>query len=65
MADIPAEPVDAPAGVDDDTASGDPLVAGLRAVRDTPAGPGGSDIAADDAGATAEAEKMGDTLKKG
>jgi hypothetical protein len=52
-------------GVRDDTAPGDDLVEGFRAVKDTPPAPGGSDIAADDAGGTAMAEQMGDTTRKG
>lgn len=62
MTDTP--PKDPP-GVRDDTASSDPLVEAMEAARDTPAPPGGSDIAADDAGATAMAEKMGETIRKG
>ncbi len=53
------------AGVRDDTAPADDLVEGFRAVKGTAAAPGGSDIAADDAGATAMAERMGDTPRKG
>ena len=53
------------AGVRDDTAPGDDLVEGFRAVKDTPPAPGASDIAADDAGATAMAERMGETARKG
>ena len=52
-------------GVRDDTAPGDDLVEGFRAVKGTAATPGASDIAADDAGATAMAERMGDTTRKG
>ena len=53
----PLQSPDAP-GVRDDTAPEDPMAAGLRAARDK-APPGASDIAADDAGATAMAETMG------
>lgn len=59
----PVDPADLP-GLADDTAPGDALSENFRAVRDTPASPGGSDIAADDAGATAMAEKLGETSQK-
>ena len=62
---MPDTPPKDPPGVRDDTASGDPLLEAMEAARDAPAQPGGSDIAADDAGATAMAEKMGATIKKG
>ena len=72
MADTPAPSADADPlqsadmpGVQDDAAPGDSLSEGLRAVRDAPAAPGAADIAADDAGATAEAEALGDTVGKG
>ncbi len=62
MADnpAPAPMKDAP-GAQDDTASGDPLVAGLEAARKAPED---ADIAADDAGATAMAETMGEKIDK-
>lgn len=60
----PLQSPDAP-GVHDDAAPGDPLVAGLRAARDAKPAPGSSDIAASDAGGTAMAEALGDTIRKG
>ena len=49
----------------DDGAPGDPLAEGLRAARDAEPAPESSDIAADDAGATAMAEAMADTMEAG
>lgn len=62
MADAPVSPVNAQPAASvgpDDGASGDALEQGLRAARDTPPGPGAEDIAADDAGGSALAEKLG------
>lgn len=70
MADTPspdADPLQAPdaPGVQDGAKPANPMAEGLRAVRDAGAAPGTSDIAAGDAGATALAEALGDTLKAG
>ena len=62
--DAPGVSPDAP-GVDDATASADPLVAGMRAVRDAKPAPDASEIAADDVGATAMAQALGDSKRKG
>lgn len=76
MAADPLPPTDAaplpPSGVDpielpgtaDDVAPADALSENFRAVRDSTPSPGGSDIAADDAGATAMAEKLGKAAQK-
>lgn len=59
----PVDPAELP-GTADDTAPADALSENFRAVRDTAPSPGGSDIAADDAGATAMAETLGAATRK-